>query len=60
MVQRIKLAKENGCKFRDTMLEVQLMNLNVADLWTILEQKTVMPEEYQQVKEKYDNLLQDG
>ena len=42
------------------MLEVQLMNLNVADLWTILEQKTVMPEEYQQVKEKYDNLLQDG
>lgn len=51
-VQRIKLAKENSLKFRDAMLEVQLVKITVADLWTIIEPTEITSEEYKQIKEE--------
>ena len=34
--QRIKLAGDNGLNLRDAMLEVELIKVTVADLWTVL------------------------
>ena len=39
--QRIKLAGDNGLNLRDAMLEVELIKVTVADLWTVIEPKQI-------------------
>ena len=48
-MQRIKLARENGFKFRDT--------ITVADLWTIIAPKMITPVEYKQIKEEVPAII---
>ena len=43
--QRIKLAGDNGLNLRDAMLEVELIKVTVADLWTVIEPKQITNDE---------------